>query len=201
MQTWNVARAEDTTEDAKIIIDKTASMIGVVGLEDFGSAYARTLIGAGFRVIAHDPDLNRIEPLLEAGFEGASGVAGLAACDAVITCLPDDAVLEPMVLGEGELVHSMPAGSLHITLCTISLELSRRFKAAHETAGQHYVMALAFSAPELKQARDVMILATGSDAGLTRALPLLKHCGSQIFILNGTALETAGGGPAVKPGE
>ena len=57
-------------------------LVGVVGLGRMGEAFALNLV--------FDRDPTRVAVVGQAGAEAAAGLAGLAACDVVVTSLPDD---------------------------------------------------------------------------------------------------------------
>ena len=79
--------AADTTqpsEPSKTVIGR----VGVVGLGHMGHAFAANLIEDGYQVSANDRDPKRTAALTVARPVGQ--LADLAACDVVVTSLPDD---------------------------------------------------------------------------------------------------------------
>src|SRR6266436_5163343 len=62
--------------------------VGVVGLGHMGYAFAFNLVEDGYQISVYDRDLKRIQALT--GARAAAQLADLAACDVVVTSLPDD---------------------------------------------------------------------------------------------------------------
>jgi 3-hydroxyisobutyrate dehydrogenase-like beta-hydroxyacid dehydrogenase len=63
-----------------------------------GTAFALNLIADGHRVLAFDRDPAHVTAVRGAGAEGLFDLAGLAACDTVLTSLPHDDVVTAVAL-------------------------------------------------------------------------------------------------------
>jgi hypothetical protein len=133
--------------------------VGVVGLGHMGNAFALNLVADGYRVLAYDRDPAHVEALRAAGAEGASNLADLAACDAVLTSLPDDGALTAVALHPEGLAHVMQRGAVHISMSSVSPGLSRRLVTEHEARGQGYVAAPVLGNPDLARVRHLFVLA------------------------------------------
>ena len=157
--------------------------VGVVGLGHMGEAFARNLLADGCALTVYDRSQARRELLAAARATAVPGLDGLAGCDAVLTSLPNDEILEHVTLDAGGLVANMARGSLHISMSTISPGLSRRLLQAHEEAGQQYVAAPVLGNPDLARARKLFVIASGPAAALSRATPLLGRLGQRVFPL------------------
>ena len=60
--------------------------IGVIGLGIMGAAYARNLMGKGFKVIGFDVDTAKIKTLQAEGLQAATSPADVGRqCDLVVT--------------------------------------------------------------------------------------------------------------------
>lgn len=81
----------------------TGDVIGLVGLGNMGEPMAHRLLGAGFRVAGYDRDVDRGADL--AGSEGYERLASLKELvretAAVILMLPNSAVVEHVLIGDG----------------------------------------------------------------------------------------------------
>jgi 3-hydroxyisobutyrate dehydrogenase-like beta-hydroxyacid dehydrogenase len=157
--------------------------VGVVGLGHMGTAFALNLMTDGHQVLAYDRNPAHVEALRAAGAKGASKLADLSACDAVLTSLPDDEALAAVALHPEGLVHVMRPGAVHISMSTISPGLSRRLAGEHEACGQAYVAAPVLGNPDLARARQLFVLAAGRAAALERTRPLLERLGQRLFVV------------------
>src|ERR1700731_2882286 len=95
-------------------------IVGVVGLGRMGEAFALNLVADGHRVLVFDRDPTRVAARGQARAQGGAALRGLAACDLVVTSLPDDDALTAVPLRVGGLVKIMRAGAVHVSMSTIS---------------------------------------------------------------------------------
>jgi 3-hydroxyisobutyrate dehydrogenase-like beta-hydroxyacid dehydrogenase len=72
---------------------------------------------------------------------------------------------------------------VHVSLSTISADLSARLTAAHREAGQHFVAAPVFGRPDVAGAGTLVIVAAGDDAAVAQARPLLEAMGQKVFVV------------------
>src|SRR5512146_624711 len=171
--------------------------VGFIGLGSMGSGMARNLIKAGHSLVAYNRTRSRAEELQSLGAqvvatpgEAASGT------EAVITMLADDHALEDVVFGPGpgNVLESLPAGAVHVSMSTISVALSRRLAAAHQEKRQHFVSAPVFGRPEAAAAAKLFIVAAGPTAQIERCRVLFDVLGQKIFM----AGEEASGANLIK---
>ena len=158
------------------------ALVGVVGLGNMGSALAATLLANGHAVVAYDRNPQRVEAMRVEGAQGASRMADLSQCSVVISSLPDDAALESVLLSlPGGLIDILKPGALHISMSTVSAELSRRLEKRHTDAAQSFVAAPILGNPDLAKMQRIFILAAGHPADMQRAKPLLEQLGQHVF--------------------
>jgi 3-hydroxyisobutyrate dehydrogenase-like beta-hydroxyacid dehydrogenase len=168
--------------------------VGFIGLGAMGQAMAQHLVKAGHDVHVWNRTPARAKPLVAAGATLAKSVA--AACDdaaVVFTMLADDAALIDVVSGsdnERGIADALGEGDVHVSLATISPDLSARLAAAHRDAGQHFVAAPVFGRPDAAAAAKLTIVAAGDEAAVARVQPLLQRMSQQVFVV-GTAPHTA----------
>ena len=158
--------------------------IGFLGLGRMGRGMARNLLRAGHEVVVYNRTRQSADEL---GKEGAS-VAGYPADAAagreiVITMLADDAAVESVVFGDRGVIGSLPAKSIHVSMSTISPDLSERLLAAHHEHGQEYLAAPVFGRPEAAAAAKLSILVAGASAARTKVMPLFEAMGQRTFDL------------------
>src|SRR5205807_2531022 len=103
--------------------------------------------GFGLRVYNRTPEKAR--PLVEGGAAQADTPAGAAeAGGIVVTMLTNDQAVEEVAFGENGFEDVLGAGGVHVSMSTISPELTRRLAERHGARGTHYVAAPVFGKPD-----------------------------------------------------
>lgn len=164
--------------------------VGFIGLGHMGAAMAANLVKAGHEVTVFNRTAQKRRALVELGAREATRVAEACTGDAVITMLADDAALEDVALAEGGIVASLPKGAIHVSMSTISPDLSRSLAQAHERAGQKYVSAPVFGRPEAAAAAKLFVMASGEASAIDACVPLFDAMGQKTYRI-GTAPEAA----------
>lgn len=178
----DIAHIEDASKATTAI-----RRIGVVGLGHMGSAFVENLIVDGYQVTVYDRNEKHAAPLVAKGATGAAGIGDLAGCEAVLTSLPDDDVLEAVTLRDPGLIHVLAPGAIHVSMSTVSPGLSRRLAQQHRLAGQSYVAAPVLGNPDLARERKLFLIVSGLSSALTRISPVLKPLGQRMFVLGDDA--------------
>jgi 3-hydroxyisobutyrate dehydrogenase-like beta-hydroxyacid dehydrogenase len=155
--------------------------VGVVGLGHMGHAFAVNLVQDGYQVLAYDRDAKRATAL--SGARAAAELADLASCDVVLTSLPDDDALAAVAFGAGGLVAALAPGAVHISMSTVSPEISRRVAEEHARRKQDYVAAPVLGNPDFAHERKLFVLAGGPHAALEKVRPLLQRLGQHLFVI------------------
>ena len=161
--------------------------VGFIGLGSMGGGMARHLVKAGHDVRVWNRTAARVKPLVTAGATQAKTIA--AACEdaaVVFTMVADDAALIDVVSGaenQPGIAEALGEGDVHVSLSTISTELSARLAEAHAEAGQHFVAAPVFGRPDAAEAGKLTIVAAGDEAALARVQPLLQVMSQKVFLV------------------
>ena len=153
--------------------------VGFIGLGRMGAAMAANLIRAGHDVTVFNRSPGKSSALIELGAQEATNLAGTCGGDAVITMLADDGAASDIALGEGGLVAHLPKGAIHLSMSTISVELSKRLAQAHTQAGQRYLAAPVFGRPDMAAAGKLFIVAAGDPATIEACRPLFGAIGQK----------------------
>jgi 3-hydroxyisobutyrate dehydrogenase-like beta-hydroxyacid dehydrogenase len=157
--------------------------VGFIGLGNMGSGMARTLIKAGHTLSVFNRTKSHAEEFRSLGATVAGTPGEVAAeAEAVITMLADDTAVEHVVLGPGRVLQSLPAGSVHISMSTISVALSHRLTAAHREKQQHFLAAPVFGRPDAAAAAKLYIVASGPKEQIGRCIPLFDAMGQKTFV-------------------
>ncbi|HEX7284539.1 MAG TPA: NAD(P)-dependent oxidoreductase [Candidatus Angelobacter sp.] len=169
--------------------------VAFVGLGSMGLPMARNLIKAGHTLTVYNRTRSRAEELQPLGAKVAAtpGEAASSA-EAVITMLADDHALESVAFGPGNILQSLPAGGVHLSMSTVSVALSRRLQSAHQEKGQHFVAAPVFGRPEAAAAAKLFVVAAGPSAQIEHCRALFDAVGQKTFL----AGEDASGANLIK---
>ncbi|MCU1338588.1 MAG: 3-hydroxyisobutyrate dehydrogenase [Bryobacterales bacterium] len=133
---------QDPTQEQTSSAGKSTprTRLGFIGLGYLGSRIARRLAAARFPMVVYDLDHAKAAELAALGAEIALHPGKLASkVDVVLSCLPDEAAVEAVYLGTGNVLRSAKRGARIIELSTISPEAARHI---HRAAWQFGLSAL-----------------------------------------------------------
>jgi 3-hydroxyisobutyrate dehydrogenase-like beta-hydroxyacid dehydrogenase len=147
-----------------------------------GTAFAANLVADGHQVLAWDKNPEYVAARPE-GAQGTARLADLAGCDVVVSSVTDDDALRSIVLGAEGLANVLAAGTVHISMSTISPALSHHLAEVHAQHGQAYVAAPVLGNPDAVRARTLYVLASGATAAVERVRPLLERLGQRLFVI------------------
>jgi 3-hydroxyisobutyrate dehydrogenase-like beta-hydroxyacid dehydrogenase len=160
--------------------------VGFIGLGHMGAGMAANLLKAGHDVTVYNRTRTKVEALAAQGAKAAASVSDACRGDAVITMLANDDAVESVVLRDGGIIDSLPAGAPHISSSTISVALSEKLEAAHAKAGQRFVAAPVFGRPDVAAAGQLFVIAAGGRDTLDAVAPLFDAIGQRTFVVSGT---------------
>jgi len=157
--------------------------VGLIGLGNMGAGIARSLLRAGHRVSVYNRTRERAEALRKDGASVAASVAEACRGEAVLTMLADDAALESVAFGDAGILRSLKRDHSHISLSTISVELSEKLAVEHARSGQVFVAAPVFGRPQAAQAGQLTVVAAGSSQAVEHCKPLLEAIGQKLVVI------------------
>ena len=158
--------------------------VGFLGLGNMGSAMARNLIRAGHSLTVFNRTPTRAEEFRALGAKIACSPAEAAlGVEAFITMLADDGALESVVFEPGKAIEALPPDSVHLSMSTISVALSRRLAEAHRSRRQNYIGAPVFGRPEAAAARKLFVVAAGPSRQIERCQPIFEAIGQRTFMM------------------
>ncbi len=116
--------------------------IGWIGVGKMGLPMSLLVAKAGYAVTAFDTSADRVAAARDQGIAVARSAADAAReRAAVITSLPDDAVLRAVMLGAGGIIGAMEPNSILIETSTVSAEASAEVAAAAKARSIAYLRA------------------------------------------------------------
>lgn len=152
----------------------TPQTIGFIGFGAMASRMADNLKKAGYNAIAYTPSGKGGDgstPFLHS----ASDVAQKA--DIVLVCVPDDEALAAAMYGSNGALAGMQAGGLLLNTSSVSPEASTQLLALGQAKGVVVIdCPVSGSTPEA-EAGNLVVLAGGDDAAMTRAKPVFDCIG------------------------
>jgi 3-hydroxyisobutyrate dehydrogenase-like beta-hydroxyacid dehydrogenase len=156
---------------------------GFIGLGHMGAAMAANLAKAGHEVTVFNRSHGKTRALLDLGAHEASTIADACRGEAVITMLADDHALSEVALAEGGVLQNLPRGAVHVSMSTVSVELSRRLTQTHAEHGQRFIAAPVFGRPEAAAAGKLFIVSAGDPQAVAQCKPLFEAMGQKTFSL------------------
>jgi 3-hydroxyisobutyrate dehydrogenase-like beta-hydroxyacid dehydrogenase len=101
--------------------------LGFIGLGYLGSRIARRLLAAGFPMVVYDLVHARAMEFSELGADIASSPSRLASgVDVVLSSLPDEAAVQAVYVGKGDVLRHARPGTRIIEMSTISRQTAKR---------------------------------------------------------------------------
>jgi 3-hydroxyisobutyrate dehydrogenase-like beta-hydroxyacid dehydrogenase len=156
---------------------------GFIGLGNMGRGMARNLLKAGHTLTVYNRTRQRAEELQAEGARVGERVADACRGDVVMTMLADDPGVEHVVFGSDGLLAALGADTVHVSMSTISVALSRRLAETHAKASRVYVSAPVFGRPEAAAAATLAVVAAGPAEAIDRCRPLFAALGQQTFVV------------------
>jgi 3-hydroxyisobutyrate dehydrogenase-like beta-hydroxyacid dehydrogenase len=155
--------------------------LGFIGLGQMGSGMAGSLLKAGYQLSVYNRTPGRTAKLVELGAKAPGELAAVCASDVVITMVSNDEAVEKLVFGKSGVLTNMPKKAVHISCSTISVALSMRLAAAHETAGQQFLSAPVFGRPDAAAAGKLFVVVGGAAEVVQSCMPLFESIGQRTF--------------------
>jgi 3-hydroxyisobutyrate dehydrogenase-like beta-hydroxyacid dehydrogenase len=169
--------------------------IGFIGLGNMGLPMAKNLIAAGYHLQVHNRSMDKADELEQGSITRCNTPAQAASnVPVLITMLSDDDVVTEAVTGPEGILQTLQKNGLHISMSTISPDVSRKLAEQHAKAGTHYLASPVFGRPEAAAAKKLWICISGSAPDKATAQPILESLGQAIFDFG----ESADGANVVK---
>ena len=153
--------------------DKPA--IGFIGVGLLGGAIALRLLDEGYRLVVHDIDRAKLQPLVERGAVAAATPAEVTgAADIVQLCLISTAAVEEVVLGPSGVVEAADEAKVVVDHSTTETGATRRM-AAHlqQAAGMGWLDAPVSGGPPAAATGSLTIMVGGAAEDFARVRPVL----------------------------
>ena len=154
--------------------------IGFIGLGQMGWPMARNLLKAGHTLTVYNRTRARAELLAAEGARVVEKPGEACRGDAVVTMLADDQALQEVM---PDMAARLGAATVHVSMSTISVAMSRRMVDLHAQIGRLYIAAPVFGRPEAAAAQKLFVVAAGPQALVERCQPLFDAVGQKTFVV------------------
>jgi 3-hydroxyisobutyrate dehydrogenase len=167
--------------------------VGFIGLGIMGQPMARNLLKAGFSLTVYNRTTAKAQALLADGAQlGVSPAAVAAACEVIITMLPDTPDVEVALFGKNGVYEGLNAGKIVVDMSTISPEATARFAGRLREKKCEMLDAPVSGGESGAIAGTLAIMAGGDEAAYRKCLPLFQAMGRNVSHLgaNGNGQRT-----------
>ncbi len=151
---------------------------GIIGAGNMGGRMGRRVADAGDPIVAFDANA---QTLADCGMEAAPSAAELVeAVDVVLLSLPDSAVIERVVLGEGGVLTHARVGQVVVDLSTADPRSSVRIHAALAERQVEFLDAGISGGAAAAEKGSLTLMVGGDAEALERVTPVLERFAAKI---------------------
>ena len=104
--------------------------IGLIGLGIMGRPMAKNILKAGYELMVNDLNEEAVADVVAAGATAATNAEIGAACDVVLTMLPNSPHVKAVMLGENGVINAMKEGQIFVDMSSINPVASKEIAAA-----------------------------------------------------------------------
>jgi 2-hydroxymethylglutarate dehydrogenase len=161
---------------------RMAISVGFIGVGNMGNPMASNVLKAGFPMTVYDRNPQAMENLLQAGAQRATSASEVAeGSELVLTSLPASPDVEAVYLEPGGLVERAKPGAILIDLSSVFPSTPRKIEPRARARGVHFLEAPVSGGVTGARAATLAIMVGGDPEALTRAQPVLRAIGPNIF--------------------
>jgi 3-hydroxyisobutyrate dehydrogenase-like beta-hydroxyacid dehydrogenase len=155
--------------------------ITFIGLGKMGSAVVERLLSLDYKVTVFNRTLSKMNPLLTLGAISSDSMnQAVKNANIVMTALLDD---QAMLEVTDELIQTIQPNTIHVGLATILPDTAKILEIKHKTHNSHYVSATVLGVPAVARQGKLTTFCAGSDAEVTRVMPLLEAISQEVISL------------------
>ncbi len=162
--------------------------IAFLGLGKMGSAIAKHLQQAGHELAVWNRSSAATNEFIERGAKAAASPAeACAQAEVVFSMLIDDAAVKGVLLGEGGALNALVPHAIHVSLSTISVQLSQQLAKEHEAHSQLFVAAPVFGRPNVAEDGKLWTVVGGPQQAVNKVQPLLATFSRGVTVVSDNA--------------
>ena len=161
--------------------------IGFIGLGTMGMGMARNLLKKHGNLTVHTASKDKQARLAEEGFTVAPSYADMSDCGIIFLCLPDDAVVEKVTLGENGLIHHLQeSGVIVVDTSTTSPDCARMIASAYEERVGAFLDAPVSGMKVRSDAGTLTVMVGGLREAFDEVKPYLDMIGTTVLYMGGS---------------
>ena len=157
--------------------------VGLIGLGVMGKPMAKNLLGAGVCLMVNDLNRAALDEVVAAGGIAADYPEMAAACDIILTILPNGAIVREVLFGEGGIATRLTAGKLVCDFSSVTPSESRSFHDALAEMGVGFVDAPVSGGEPGAIAGTLAIMCGGSQEDFDRLREIFDIVGSSALLI------------------
>jgi 3-hydroxyisobutyrate dehydrogenase-like beta-hydroxyacid dehydrogenase len=158
--------------------------IGFIGLGNMGAGMSLNLIKAGHDLVVYNRTRSRAQAMENLGAKVADTPSeATVGAEVLITMLADDRALQNVMFESGNAIESLSESATHISMSTISVDLSRRLAQSHAEKHQDYIAAPVFGRPDAAAAGKLFIVSAGPAELIEKYYSLFAAMGQRTFVV------------------
>ncbi|MGH7307330.1 MAG: NAD(P)-dependent oxidoreductase [Candidatus Rokuibacteriota bacterium] len=155
---------------------------GFIGVGNMGNPMAFNVLKAGFAMTVFDVNPRAMENLIQAGARKAGAAPEVVdGADIVLTSLPASPDVEAVYLEPGGLVDRAKPGTILIDLSSVLPSTPKKIEPRAKARGVHFLEAPVSGGVTGARAATLAIMVGGDAEPLSRAQPVLRAIGPNIF--------------------
>jgi 3-hydroxyisobutyrate dehydrogenase-like beta-hydroxyacid dehydrogenase len=154
--------------------DAGSAAVGVLGLGAIGGGVARSLAGAGHRVVAHDVSAEVVERYAGVAAGAVSARAVAEATGTLLVAVFDDAQVRDVLAGDDGVLAATDVPSDVIILSTVTLETIRWAESACRERGIALLDCGVTGGPQALEHSAIVSMVGGDDDAVARVRPVLE---------------------------
>lgn len=159
-------------------------VISFIGLGNMGAPMVKSLLKAGYHVKVYNRTPEKASDVVTAGAELVEDLANVAVPGGiVITMVSNDQALEEVTMGDEGFGQKLGEGGVHLSMSTVSPDISRKLAEFHHQHKSHYVASPVFGRPDAAAAQKLFILSSGPNEAKERVKPVQQAMGQRVFDL------------------
>jgi 3-hydroxyisobutyrate dehydrogenase-like beta-hydroxyacid dehydrogenase len=156
--------------------------LGFIGLGNMGLEMAKNLIAAGYHLQVYNRTAGKADELDASAITKCKSPAEASAnVDVVITMLSNDEVVKEATVGTNGILQTLAKGGIHVSMSTLSPDISREMAEAHAGAGSTYLTSPVFGRPEAAAAKKLWICTSGNKEAKDTVKPILECMGQGVI--------------------
>jgi 3-hydroxyisobutyrate dehydrogenase len=162
--------------------ESMAVSVGFIGVGNMGNPMASNVLKAGFPLVVYDKNPQAMANLIQAGAQRAASAREVVeGAEITLTSLPASPDVEAVYLEPGGLVDSAKPGTILIDLSSVLPSTPRKIEPQAQARGVHFLEAPVSGGVSGARAATLAIMVGGDPELLTRAQPVLRAIGPNIF--------------------